>query len=59
VANVWVRRYWFFKVNVSLEMVRKGFALVYSQSGAAYGGMKEQLEAAQEEAKSFPSSSIS
>lgn len=43
VATVFVRRWFFFKYNVSLEMVRAGYATVYRNSGAEYGDVKEKL----------------
>ncbi|KAJ1657013.1 putative endonuclease lcl3 [Dispira simplex] len=44
---VYVRSRLFFKVNVSLRMVEAGYATVYKQHGAEYGGILEQLQSAE------------
>lgn len=56
VATVWVRRPkfpWLWPVwwNVSLEMVHAGFATIYRDLGAEYGGILKQLEAAETRAR--------
>lgn len=57
VAMVWVRRrkfpYWLWPVwwNVSLEMVSAGFATLYRDAGAEYGGIKKKLVDAEARAK--------
>ncbi|KAJ1907734.1 putative endonuclease lcl3, partial [Tieghemiomyces parasiticus] len=50
-AMVYVRRWLFFKRNVSLMMVKAGYATIYQQSGAEYGGILEQLKRAEQRAK--------
>lgn len=51
VATVWVRHWFLFWKNVSLEMVRAGYATVYVSAGAEYGGIKEMLQKAEIVAK--------
>lgn len=51
VASVWVRRWLFFYRNVSLAMVKSGYATVYVGMGAEYGGIRKQLEAAEQAAR--------
>lgn len=43
VATVWVRRWFLLQKNVSLEMVKAGYATVYTGAGAEYGTAKDQL----------------
>lgn len=40
-----------FKRNVSLEMVQAGQAVVYSQAGAEYNGIEQQLRDAEQKAQ--------
>ena len=41
VANLWNRPFWWpFQNNISVLMLRAGFARIYSQAGAEYGGTK-------------------
>lgn len=53
VATVWVHRrslipfLWPLWYNVSLEMVRSGYATIYRDTGAEYGGILADLEAAE------------
>jgi endonuclease YncB( thermonuclease family) len=54
VGMVWVRKpvFWPFRKNVNLEMLKRGFATVYAQSGAEYGSIgKDKLLAIEEKAK--------
>lgn len=51
VATVWVRRWFFLHKNVSLEMVKAGYATVYTGAGAEYGTAKEQLVRAEKWAR--------
>lgn len=51
VASVFVRRWFFFKYNVSLAMVQAGYATVYTNAGAEYGDAKEKLISAEAHAK--------
>lgn len=51
VASAYVRSFWFFRKNLSLELVEAGLAAVYVAQGAQYGGIKDKLMAAQEVAK--------
>ena len=56
VSTVWVRRFqfpWIWSVwrNVSLEMVRAGFATIYRDFGAEYGGILADLETAEKRAR--------
>merc|ERR1719193_2299422 len=37
--------------NLSLELLRKGLGVVYRQGGAQYGGMLEEFERVEKEAK--------
>jgi endonuclease YncB( thermonuclease family) len=53
VASVYVRRFWFFRKNLSLAMVKAGLATVYRAGGAQYGGVKAALESAEAEAQYF------
>ncbi|KAF9174305.1 putative endonuclease lcl3 [Mortierella sp. AD011] len=41
----------FFKKNVSVEMLKMGYAQIYRQSGAEYGGMLSKLENLEAQAK--------
>lgn len=41
----------YFKKNVSLEMVKAGLASLYVAKGAEYGGILNQLEQAESKAK--------
>lgn len=43
VATVHIRRWGILRRNVSLAMVRAGYATVYHNSGAQYGGIKDEL----------------
>lgn len=52
VASVYIRKFFFFKYNLSLEMVKNGWACVYDSAGAEYGGIKDQLYQAEAKAKS-------
>jgi len=57
VSTVWVHRrrfpwlWWPVWWNVSLEMVRAGFATIYRDTGAEYGGILKDLESAEARAK--------
>lgn len=56
VATVWVHRRkfpWLWPVwwNVSLEMVRAGYATIYRDMGAEYNGILKDLEAAEHRAR--------
>lgn len=56
VATVWVHRRkfpWIWPVwwNVSLEMVKAGFATIYRDTGAEYNGILRDLEAAESKAR--------
>ena len=56
VATVWVRRSkfpWLWPVwwNVSLEMVRAGYATIYRDSGAEYNGILKDLEISEVKAR--------
>lgn len=51
VASVFVRRYWFFRRNLSLALVEAGLATVYRAQGAQYGDARDALFAAEERAK--------
>lgn len=55
VASVYVKKFFFFRRNVSLAMVEAGLATVYRQSGAQYGGIRAQLEAAETNARYYAS----
>ncbi|RKP39996.1 hypothetical protein BJ085DRAFT_8357, partial [Dimargaris cristalligena] len=48
---VYVRSWLFFKTNISLKMVGAGFATIYRQHGAEYGGILPQLELAEQKAR--------
>mmetsp|Transcript_46099 Transcript_46099/g.139753 ORF Transcript_46099/g.139753 Transcript_46099/m.139753 type:complete len:197 (-) Transcript_46099:54-644(-) len=39
------------RANLSLEMLRNGFAVLYRQGGVAYDGMKDEFERVEAEAK--------
>lgn len=41
----------FFKKNVSVEMVKAGYASIYVAKGAQYSGILEQLKAYEAKAK--------
>lgn len=41
----------YFKKNVSLEMVKAGLASIYVAKGAQYGGILQQLEKQEAKAK--------
>lgn len=43
VASVYIHRFIFFRYNVSIEMVRRGWATVYREAGGEYGGQKENM----------------
>ncbi|KAJ1992402.1 putative endonuclease lcl3 [Dimargaris cristalligena] len=47
----YVRSWLFFKTNISLKMVGAGFATIYRQHGAEYGGILPQLELAEQKAR--------
>lgn len=51
VASVYVKKFLLFRRNVSLAMVEAGLATVYRQSGGQYGGIRNQLEAAEAKAR--------
>jgi endonuclease YncB( thermonuclease family) len=57
VSTVWVHRrrwpwlWWPVWWNVSLEMVRAGFATIYRDTGAEYGGILKDLETSEARAK--------
>lgn len=56
VSTVWVRRRkfpWLWPVwsNVSLEMVRSGYATIYRDMGAEYNGILKDLETAESKAR--------
>lgn len=51
VASVWVRRLFFWWQNVSLEMVRNGYATMYTGIGAEYDGLKGKLEQLEQRAR--------
>ncbi len=55
VANVFIPPRFFIgkERNVSIELLRQGFACVYRQYGAEYGGMLKQFEEAEAEAKRY------
>jgi len=50
-ASVYVPRFYFWRTNVGLKLVEAGLATVYQASGAQYGGIKDQLIAAEQRAK--------
>lgn len=51
VCSVTYRKWGLWKHDVSLDMVKAGFAVVYRESGAEYGGHLPKLERAEAEAK--------
>jgi len=51
IAMAYVRRKRFKPCNVSLQMVKTGFATVYTGAGAQYGGILKELEVAETQAK--------
>ncbi|KAL1956875.1 hypothetical protein VTO42DRAFT_6723 [Malbranchea cinnamomea] len=54
IATVYVRRWWFFRQDVGLQMLRKGLATVYeAKTGAEFGGekMEQKYRAAEALAK--------
>lgn len=51
VATVSVRTGFFRWKNVSLEMARAGYATLYTSAGAEYGGIRAQLDAAEQRAR--------
>lgn len=51
VASVWVRWMVFWWQNVSLEMVRNGYATMYTGMGAEYDGLKGKLEKLEQRAR--------
>lgn len=51
VASVYVKRCFFFRRNLSLAMVEAGLATVYRESGAQYGGIRDELDSAEANAK--------
>ena len=53
VARVVVRRFWFFKRDVGLEMIKRGLATCYeAKTGAEFGGRETQYRIAEARAKS-------
>ena len=53
VASVYAWDWWFLKRNVSLDMVKAGYACIYDGKGAEYGSvrMEKQLKGAEMKAK--------
>lgn len=51
VASVYVRKFYFWRQNVSLAMIEAGFACIYRSGGAEYGGIYDKLNGAEERAK--------
>lgn len=54
VGMVWVRKplFWPIRKNVNVEMLKRGLATVYAQSGAEYGSIgKEKLLTIEAKAK--------
>lgn len=52
VATVYVRRWFLFRRNVGLELVKRGLATTYeAKSGAEFGGLKKVYEKAEATAK--------
>lgn len=47
---VWKPRLLWYE-NVSLTMVKNGFATIYTSRGAVYGSIKDKILAAEEQAK--------
>ncbi|CAM9780817.1 unnamed protein product [Heterosigma akashiwo] len=47
---VWYGK-WPFRKNLSDELLKKGFATIYRQGGAEYGGRLPTFEALEQEAK--------
>ena len=48
---VFITKWWFWRRNISTEMVKNGFAVVYTAAGAEYGGIKSTLETLEATAK--------
>lgn len=51
VASVSIPKWFFFEQDVSLELLKKGLAVMYRGRDASYGGKKTEYEAAEKEAK--------
>lgn len=48
---MYVGRFWFWRQNASVEMIRAGFATIYENSGAEYGNYESLLRKYEKEAK--------
>lgn len=44
VSSVNISKYFFFKENISLSMIRQGLAVVYTSHGAVYGDIEDDLK---------------
>lgn len=54
VSTVWTRSFfWPFPRNVSLDMLKAGYATVYEQAGAEYDGLLLEFRKAEEQARCF------
>jgi endonuclease YncB( thermonuclease family) len=51
IGAVYVQKYFLWKSNVSVDMVKSGFGVVYRQSGSEYGSFKDELEQAETAAR--------
>jgi endonuclease YncB( thermonuclease family) len=51
IAMVWLPKWLFFKRCMNLEMIKAGYACVYRQSGGEYGGMLDEFEKCETEAR--------
>ena len=52
ICSVYYKKYWFIECNLSLEMVKAGYATVYRESNACYGGIYDELVLAEQRARS-------
>ena len=51
IAMVWVPKWFFLKKCLNLEMIKAGYACIYRQGGGEYGGMLDEFERCETEAK--------
>lgn len=51
VATVFFRKWLLFRHNLSVEIVKQGYATIYTSGGAEYGGFLEELEKQEKIAK--------
>lgn len=53
VASVHVRKYIFWKTNISLDLLRNGYAELYRGRDAQYGGLRSEFEQAEGKARYY------